>query len=87
VSITRHAQGQKPLPRATLLVKTLLPHKADEQLSAVSHHPEQSRRDCRRIGWQPRNRDTRLGHTLFTLSKNEPAMQTHCRQTVLPRSS
>src|SRR6266851_8168308 len=31
-------------------------------------------------------RDTRLGHTLFTLSKNAPAMQAHCRQTVLPRS-
>jgi len=39
-------------------VKTLLPHKADEQLSAVSHQLSAS------------NRDTRLGHTLFTLSKN-----------------
>src|SRR5713101_6304940 len=52
--------GTKTASCATPLVKTLLPHKADEQLSAVSHRLSAS------------NRDTRLGHTLFTLSKNEP---------------
>src|SRR5438445_1507690 len=49
--------GTKTTPRATLLHEDTLPHKADEQLSAVSHQ------------LSAKNRDTRLGHTLFTCQR------------------
>jgi hypothetical protein len=70
---TRHSQGQKPLPQATLLHEDTLPHKADEQLAAVSHK------------LSAKNRDTRLGHTLFTCQRTlSPAITGD--NLVLPRS-
>ena len=84
---TRHSQGQKPPSGSPIRVNNHL----SSRVTLYSREDTLPQRQVNSsqppaISCQPKNRDTRLGHTLFTLSKNEPAMQAHCRQTVLPRS-